>query len=62
MRAGDTRAFTFRSLTFSIDPQGKVGAPRGLSRAARAALQMIEPRDRHELHIIFKAFAALDRV
>lgn len=59
-RTDSAYAFTFRSLTFSIDPQGKIWAPRGLSRAARKAVQTVETRDRHELDIVFKALSTRD--
>lgn len=58
-RAGDTRAFTYRTLTFSLDAQGRIWAPRAVSRAARQAIASIDPHYRRELHALFNAFATL---
>jgi len=61
-RPGETRAFTHRTLAFSLDAQGRIWAPRALSRAARDVLRKIDPRYERELHALFKAMASLPKI
>ena len=56
---GDTRAFSNRTLIFSLDAQGRIWAPSTMSRVARQAIASIDPDYRRELHALFKAFATL---
>ena len=49
---GGTSAFTHRSFVFVLDAQGRVWAPYRVSRAARAAVLGLDPRD---FHLSFRA-------
>ncbi|KQN77036.1 hypothetical protein ASF04_24580 [Duganella sp. Leaf61] len=58
-RAGDTSAFTHRSLVVVIDERGQVWSPRGLSRQAKDALGSLDPHRRRDLYPRFRAIAGL---
>lgn len=58
-RAGDTGAFTHRSLVVVINERGQIWSPRRLSRQARDALATLAPDRRRDLYPRFRAIAGL---
>ena len=58
-RAGDTSAFTHRSLVIVIDERGQIWSPRGLSRQAKEALATLEPDRLRDFYARFRAIAGL---
>ena len=58
-RAGDTSAFTHRSLIVVIDERGQIWSPRGLSRQAKGTLATLDPDQRRDFYPRFRAIAGL---
>lgn len=58
-RAGDTSAFTHRSLVVVIDERGQIWSPRGISRQAKEALATLDPDRRRDFYPRFRAIAGL---
>ncbi len=58
-RAGDTSAFTHRSLIVVIDERGQIWSPRGLSRQAKGTLATLEADRRRDFYPRFRAIAGL---
>jgi hypothetical protein len=58
-RAGDTGAFTHRSLVVVINELGQIWSPRRLSRKAKDALATLAPDRRRDLYPRFRAIAGL---
>lgn len=58
-RAGDTSAFTHRSLIVVIDERGQIWSPRGLSRQAKGTLATLDADRRRDFYPRFRAIAGL---
>jgi hypothetical protein len=58
-RAGDTSAFTHRSLVVVVNEHGQVWSPRRLSQQAKEALATLDLDQRRDFHARFRAIAGL---
>lgn len=58
-RAGDTSAFTHRSLLAIINRRGEVWVPHRLSKHARRAIEELDANRRRDFHPRFRAIAGL---
>jgi hypothetical protein len=58
-RAGDTSAFTHRSLVIVVNESGQIWSPQRLSQQAKKALETLDPDRRHDFYTRFRAIAGL---
>lgn len=58
-RAGDTSAFSHRTLVVVINERGEIWSPRGLSRQAKEAISTLDAGRRRYFYSRFRAIAGL---
>lgn len=58
-RAGDTSAFTHRTLVIVVNENGQIWSPRRLSQQAKKVLKTLDLDRRHDFYARFRAIAGL---